>query len=144
MDLCFPRTELQIETHDGRPMVWDILRKKWVVLQPEEWVRQQLLHHLIRERGLSPQLIGIEKGTQYRGLQGRFDLVVYDKTGKALILIECKAPEVKLSQNTLLQIARYNREIGAPHLLITNGLHLLFFSQDERGTFQFQPSGWFS
>jgi type I site-specific restriction endonuclease len=143
MDLCFPRTELQIEEQDGQAVVWDIIRRQWMVLQPEEWVRQQLLHHLIRDRKVSKNRIGVEKKVRYRGLRKRFDMVVFDEHGKPLILIECKAPEVALSQETILQIARYNREIQAPHLLLTNGVSLLFFSVDENGKFQFQKEGWF-
>jgi hypothetical protein len=85
----------------------------------------------------------VEKKVRYRGLRKRFDMVVFDEHGKPLILIECKAPEVALSQETILQIARYNREIQAPHLLLTNGVSLLFFSVDENGKFQFQKEGWF-
>lgn len=122
--------------------MWDPIRKKWFVLQPEEYVRQQLIQYMIEHKGISASLIGVEKAVDYRGMAKRFDLVVFDRAGKALILIECKAPAVALSEDTLHQIARYNVSIGAPHLLLTNGVSLLFFSRDENGKYQFQPEGW--
>lgn len=123
-------------------MIWGIIRKKWYVLQPEEWVRQALLDWMIREKGISAPLISVEKEIRYLKLRKRFDVVVYDKAGKAFILCECKAPEVPLSQDTLNQIARYNTSIRAPHLLLTNGMQLLFFSL-EGGKYVHRREGWF-
>ncbi|MEL6590953.1 MAG: type I restriction enzyme HsdR N-terminal domain-containing protein [Bacteroidota bacterium] len=142
MKFCFPETELRQESREDQDWVWDPLRKKWLVLQPEEYVRQQLIQYLIQHKGIAPALIGVEKAIEYRGIAKRLDALVFDNAGKPLVLIECKAPSVPLSQDTLHQIARYNVTIGAPHLLLTNGVSLLFFSQDKAGKYQFQPSGW--
>lgn len=143
MDLIFPQHPLQIEEREGRSFIWDIIRRKWVVLQPEEYVRQALLHHLIEDHQISAGRIGVEREIRYNTMRRRFDLVVFDSMGKPFILCECKAPEVPLSQDTLNQIARYNVSFQAPHLLLTNGLSLLLFSLNEAGKYSFQPSGWY-
>jgi len=126
-----------------KPCLWDIVRRKWVQAQPEEEVRQRLLHHLMETRGVARLLIGVEKEIYYHQLRKRFDVVVFDAEAQPLILVECKAPEVPLSEATLRQIARYNAVLKAPHLLLTNGVQLLFFSRDEKGSYQFQPAGWY-
>jgi hypothetical protein len=130
------------EQREDKACLWDVVRRKWVQAQPEEEVRQRLLHHLIETRQISRALIGVEKEIHYHQLRKRFDVVVFDAQARPLILIECKAPEVPLSAATLRQIARYNAVLQAPHLLLTNGLQLMFFSRDAAGTYQFQPEGW--
>lgn len=141
MQLLFPTQHLKMERREEQDYIWGIVRKKWYVLQPEELVRQAMLDWMIREKGVSASLISVEKGIKYLKLQKRFDVVVYDNTGKAFILCECKAPDVPLSQDTLNQIARYNVSIEAPHLLLTNGRELLFFSQEE-GKYVHKKGGW--
>lgn len=129
---------------EGQVHLWDLVRRKWVVAQPEEEVRQRLLHYLIETRGIARALIGVEKEIQYHDLRKRFDVVVFDAQAQPLILVECKAPEVALSQAALQQIARYNAVIQAHHLLLTNGLQLLFFSRGADGRYAYQPDGWWS
>ncbi|MEZ4771742.1 MAG: type I restriction enzyme HsdR N-terminal domain-containing protein [Bacteroidia bacterium] len=143
MNLVFPLYNLKTEIREGQEFVWDIIRKKWIVLQKEEYIRQLLVHYMIEVKGISRVLISLEKEIQYNELRKRFDVVVFDKEGKPLILCEVKAPEVPLTQDTLHQIARYNVVIQAPHLLITNGLNLLFFSQAEDGKYV-QNKDWLS
>lgn len=135
---------LKSETKDGQAYLWCEIRRQWMVSQPEEEVRQRLIQHLIHHRAVARGLIGVEKEIQYHQLRKRFDLVVFDRQAQPFILAECKAPSVPLSQHTLAQIARYNAVIQAPHLLLTNGLSLLFFSRDTSGHYQFQPDGWLS
>jgi len=141
MDLMFPAYPLKTEWREGQEYIWGIIRKKWFVHQPEEYVRQILLHWMIKEKNVSASLISVEKEIRYLKLRKRFDVVVYDKKGKAFILCECKAPAVPLSQDTLNQIARYNANIQAPHLLLTNGMELLFFSLEE-GKYVHKVAGW--
>ncbi|MEM6344600.1 MAG: type I restriction enzyme HsdR N-terminal domain-containing protein [Bacteroidota bacterium] len=143
MKFCFPESDIRTEKREDQDWVWDPIRKKWFVLQPEEYVRQQLIQYMIQHKGISASLIGVEKAVDYRGMSKRFDIVVFDRQGMAFILIECKAPNIKLSEDTLHQIARYNVSIGAPHLLLTNGLSLLFFSRDDQGKYQYQADGWY-
>lgn len=133
---------LRVETREEALWVWDMIRKKWVRLTPEEHVRQQTIHFMVKEKEVSPGLIGVEKGIAYHEMEKRFDLVVFDRTAQPFILCECKAPSVALSEETLRQAARYNMTLQAPHILITNGANWLFFSLDPKGTYQHQPSGW--
>ncbi|MDP5169294.1 MAG: type I restriction enzyme HsdR N-terminal domain-containing protein [Bacteroidia bacterium] len=116
--------------------VYDPIRKDWYVLQPEEEVRQHLLLWLMEEKKISPNLISVEKEISYRGTRRRFDVVVFDRDGRPWLLCECKAPQVGISQDTINQIARYNQALQAPHLLITNGLGLVVFSQEPDGRFR--------
>lgn len=143
MNLIFPLFDLKTEIREDQEFVWDIIRKKWIVLQKEEYVRQLLVHFLIENKGISRALISVEKEIRYNELRKRFDVVVFDTNGNPLILCEVKAPEITLTQDTLHQIARYNVVIQAPHLLITNGLNLLFFSQTQEGKY-IQNKTWMS
>jgi hypothetical protein len=137
-----PTYPLPTRQEQNQTQVWDFIRKKWVHLSPEEEVRQCLLHYLVKEKHLSPALIAIEREIPYFDLRKRFDVVVFGKNGKPWLICECKAPQVALSQEVLYQIARYNASLQAPHLLITNGPQLLFFSLNEKGKYDFQESGW--
>ena len=133
---------LRVESREEALWVWDVIRKKWVRLTPEEHVRQQTIQYMIQEKGVAAGLIGVEKGIAYHEMEKRFDLVVFDRKAQPFILCECKAPSVALSEETLRQAARYNMTLQAPHILITNGHNWLFFSLDEAGTYQHQRSGW--
>jgi hypothetical protein len=102
--------------------VWDVIRKKWLVLQPEELVRQLLVHYLVNERMASVSRMAIEKVVKVNTLQQRFDLVVYDRYFQPFMLIECKAPAIPISAEVFEQISRYNIALKTPYLLVTNGL----------------------
>lgn len=102
--------------------IFDPLRRKYVVLTPEEWVRQHFVQYLIGHLGYPKGLISIERGTSYNTLQKRTDLCVYSTTGEALLLIECKAASVPLTQAVLQQAAVYNQTIRAKVVVVTNGL----------------------
>lgn len=130
-----PRYKLHTEETADNLMVFDPIRKGWFVMQPEEEVRQHLMQFLIREKGISPNLISVEKEIVYRGTRRRFDVVVFDRTGSPDIVCECKAPEIAITQDTVNQIARYNTVLKAPHLLLTNGKGLVVFSIQEDGRF---------
>ena len=123
-----PRYPLSLRETDQGRQVYDPIRKGWFVLQPEEEVRQHLLQFLMQEKGISHNLISVEKEISYQGMSRRFDAVVFDRDGRPDILCECKAPEVPITQDTVNQIARYNTVLKAPHLLITNGIGLVVFS----------------
>jgi type I site-specific restriction-modification system R (restriction) subunit len=108
--------------NNGKTEVFDAIRKKYVVLQPEEWVRQQFIGFLIRQKNYPASLISIEKGLKINQLQKRFDAVVFSRNGLPLVLIEFKAPEVKLSEKTFSQVAAYNLKMRVKYLIISNGL----------------------
>ncbi len=120
--------------------IFDEIRKKYLVLTPEEWVRQHFIKMLIREKQFPSTLIQIEGGLQLHQLQKRSDILVYTNHGKKIMLIECKAPSVKISQNTFDQAARYNLVHKAPWLVVTNGLQHFYTSiSHEEKTYRFHP-----
>ena len=118
--------------------MFDAIRKKYVVLQPEEWVRQQFIAYLIKHKNYPASLISIEKGLKVNQLQKRFDAVIFDRNGLPLILIEFKAPTVKLSEKTFSQVAAYNLKMKVKYLIISNGLtHYCCRMNYENNSFQF-------
>ena len=120
--LNFPAVTLDIRQVEGKREILDPLRRKYVRLTPEEWVRQHLVHYLIADLGYPRGLIAIEKGIDLHGKRFRADVVVHDRAGQAVLMAECKEPDVAISQQTFDQIAAYNRVIQARCLLVSNGL----------------------
>lgn len=129
--LNLPMCNLQIQDEKGKLSVFDALRKKYLVLTPEEWVRQHLIHFLIGYKGYPKSLFSLEKGLKYNQIQKRFDILVLDREGQPFLLVECKAPEVRLSHKTAEQIAVYNKTVGARFLAISNGLQHLCMEYDK-------------
>jgi hypothetical protein len=125
--LNLPDFESKIIKVDGKNRIFDLIRKKYVVLTPEEWVRQHFIHYLINNLKYSKSLIRIESGLQLNALQKRSDIVVYDRNAHPWMIIECKAPEVKLDRNCFNQALIYNMTLGAKFITLTNGmLHFCF------------------
>lgn len=120
--LNLPGCDLKLRNEKGKAEVFDIIRKKYITLTPEEWVRQHFIHYLINSLKYPRALISCENGLKYNELQKRTDIVVYDRTGKPYMVVECKAPEIKLSQSVFDQAACYNYTIQAKYLSVTNGL----------------------
>jgi len=110
-------------------LIYDIIRKKYLVLTPEEWVRQHFLHFLLANK-YPKNLISIEGATKYNQLKKRTDILIYDRAGKPFLLVECKAPTVKLNENVLKQVLTYNQNIKAPYIALTNGLTHLYGQLD--------------
>lgn len=118
--------------------IFDPVRKKQVRLTPEEWVRQHLLRYLIDYKYVPETLIGVEKQLTLNKLTKRFDLVVFNRKGAAVLLAECKAPSVAISQDVFDQAARYNMRLQARYFVITNGLQLFVCSLDTvKGVYSF-------
>ncbi|MGC4057386.1 MAG: type I restriction enzyme HsdR N-terminal domain-containing protein [Chitinophagaceae bacterium] len=113
--------QLNIRTEGQETRVWDILRKRWMLLTPEEHVRQALIHYLIRECAYPAGMIAIERQISYGLLKKRYDLVVYDRHREPWLLAECKAPEVPLSEKVLHHLLHYRSRIPAPFWLLSNG-----------------------
>ncbi len=121
--LNFPSYSFRLKASENKRLIFDIVRKKYVVLTPEEWVRQHCIHFLHFEKKYPVSLMAVEKQVKINSLTRRTDIVIYNREGKPSIVVECKAPEVSISQGTFDQIARYNLELNAMFLMVTNGLH---------------------
>ncbi|MCC5929886.1 MAG: type I restriction enzyme HsdR N-terminal domain-containing protein [Cyclobacteriaceae bacterium] len=128
--LNLPDASLRFENREGKPFVFDIIRKKYVALQPEEWVRQHLIHYLIDHRAYPKSMLRIEGGMHYNKLQKRTDLLVYDRNLRPFLLLECKAPDVKLSNKSIEQLSVYNQNYQARYLALSNGLDHKIFEMD--------------
>lgn len=120
-DIDFPQYPFKFRQRMGRREIFDICRRKYLVLTPEEMVRQHLIHLLAQELGYPLSLMSVEKGIELNGTKKRCDIVIYGRDGKPCMIVECKAPEVKLSQDTFDQAARYNLQLQVPYLLLCNG-----------------------
>jgi len=120
--LNLPEYSFKIKTTEGKSYLFDSLRKKYVRLTPEEWVRQNFVQFLIVEKKYSVSLIIIEAGVKVNKNSQRADLVVYDRSGNPALVAEFKAPEVKISQQTFDQIVRYNMKLRVKYLIVSNGL----------------------
>ena len=119
----------------NQPLIWDALRRRHVVLTPEEWVRQHVVHYLAQHLGYPRGLLVLERGLRYNQRLKRTDLLAMNPAGRPLLLVECKAPAVKIDAAVARQAATYNQTIGAPLLLLTNGLtHYCWRVDFEKGT----------
>jgi hypothetical protein len=130
-DLIFPAFDYKVKKIEGKPYIFDIIRRKYIFITPEEWVRQHLIHWLIEVHQYPKSLFRIESGLQYNNLTKRTDVVVYQRDGQPFLLIECKAPQIELTQTTLDQALRYNATLKAPFVLISNGLQNFIFKKKE-------------
>jgi hypothetical protein len=120
--LNLPEFEFKVKSEGKVMQIYDPLRKKWIVLTPEEWVRQNFVRFLTEIKSYSSARMVIEKTLNINRMKKRCDALYYDANGKPQVLIECKAPEVKITQRTFDQIARYNSILNVPFLVVTNGL----------------------
>lgn len=120
--LNFPAYSFRIKNRENKSLIFDPVRKKFIVLTPEEWVRQHLINFLIDDRKYPAAMLNVEKKINNHHLTKRYDLVVFDRRGKVFMLVECKAPTVAVNQQVFDQIAQYNYSLKAPYLFITNGL----------------------
>lgn len=128
----FPTVEFRIKKiKDSEYQIFDDVRKKFVVLTPEEWVRQHLVHYLINHKQIPVSLISIEKQLIFNGMKRRTDLIVYSNSLIPLLIVECKEPNVDLSQNAVNQIYNYNSVLNVPNLLITNGIRHICLKQTQ-------------
>ncbi|HJU46024.1 MAG TPA: type I restriction enzyme HsdR N-terminal domain-containing protein, partial [Chitinophagaceae bacterium] len=121
----------KIKEEEGRKLIFDAIRKSWMVLTPEEWVRQNFIQYLTEVKQYPSSLIAIEKEILLGELVKRFDILVYDKDHKPWMIIECKGMESPLDESTLEQALRYNISVPVPHLVITNGSYTFAFRKNE-------------
>ena len=120
--LNLPSYNHKLKKINDKLCIWDIIRKKNIVLTPEEWVRQHFVHHLINEHQYPKSLIKLESSLDYNKRLKRTDIQVFDRAGKLFMIIECKAPYIKLSQAVFAQAAQYNHVLKAQYLTISNGM----------------------
>ncbi|MFK5973605.1 MAG: type I restriction enzyme HsdR N-terminal domain-containing protein [Flavobacteriaceae bacterium] len=128
--LNYPAYSFRFKNSENKVLIFDDIRKKFVVLQPEEWVRQHTVQYLILDKKYPKSLINVEKQLTINQLKKRYDIVVFNSDGSIHILIECKSPEITISQNTFDQIARYNMQLKADYLMVTNGLDHFYCKMD--------------
>jgi hypothetical protein len=122
LQLEFPNYTFKIKNNGNGDYIFDEIRKKYIKLTKEEWVRQNCVKFLINEKNFSPVLINIEKTIKINKLIKRYDIVVYKPDGGIKLLVECKSPEIKINQKTFDQIAIYNMNLKSELLMVTNGL----------------------
>ena len=138
--LNFQQYDFRFKNSENKVSIFDEIRKKFIVLTPEEWVRQHVIHFLVQEKKYPKSLINVEKVIKINGLKKRYDAVVFNIDGSIHVLVECKAPEIKISQDTFDQIARYNMIMKAQFLMVTNGLNHYFCQMDfENEKYVFLP-----
>jgi hypothetical protein len=134
--LNLPPIQPILQEKEGKMLIFDSLRKKYLVLSPEEWVRQHWISFLITQLNFPKGLVSLEKGLKYNQLQKRTDLVIWDNSMNPYLLIECKAPKIKLSQKTLEQACLYQKELQTKYLILSNGIHHISLSWNaEKQTF---------
>ena len=136
--LNLPHYKFRIKSNENKMLIFDNLRKKYMVLTPEEWVRQNFVQFLIETKKYPNSLIAIEKQVVVNNLKKRSDILVFNKEGNPHIIVECKAPKIKITQATFDQIARYNLKLKANFLIVTNGLEHFYCKMDfEKETYIF-------
>jgi hypothetical protein len=128
--LNFPKYSFRFKNSENKVAIFDEIRKKFILLTPEEWVRQNTIQFILQEKKYPKSYLNVEKIIKINDLIKRYDVVVFQPNGKIFLLIECKAPEVNITQNTFDQIARYNLSLKAEYLMVTNGLNHYFCQMD--------------
>jgi hypothetical protein len=136
--LNFPTYNFRFKSSENKVSIFDSIRKKFVILQPEEWVRQHCIQFLMHDKGYPKSLINVEKELVINSLKKRYDIVVFNPDGSIHLIVECKAPKISIKQDTFDQIARYNLELNATYLMVTNGLNHYYCQIDfENKRYQF-------
>ncbi|MEM0517314.1 MULTISPECIES: type I restriction enzyme HsdR N-terminal domain-containing protein [Aequorivita] len=128
--LNFPQYSFRFKSSENKTLVFDEIRKKFVILTPEEWVRLHVVQFLLKEKNYPKSLINVEKQLKLNNTTKRYDVVVYKNDGSIFLIVECKAPSIQITQLTFDQIARYNLVLDAEFLMVSNGLEHYFCQMD--------------
>ena len=137
-ELNFPTYSFRFKNTENKRLIFDDIRKKFVVLQPEEWVRQHCIQYLIQIKGYPKSLINVEKELKLNNLSKRYDIVIFNSDGSIHLIVECKSSKIKINQATFDQIARYNLALNATYLMLTNGINHYYCQIDfENKRYQF-------
>ena len=127
----YPEPAFRLRKEEGREFIFDQLRKKWILLTPEEWVRQNFVQYLLQVKKYPASLVAIEKEIQLGELKKRFDVLVYSKNHQPWLMVECKSMDVKLDDEVLQQLLRYNVSVPVSYLVITNGTDCFAWQRNE-------------
>src|SRR5690606_4460862 len=125
-----PQYSFRFKNSENKIAVFDVLRKKFVILIPEEWVRQHVVNFLLEEKKIPKSLLNVEKQLKVNKVLKRYDVLVYNSDGTIHLVVECKAASVNITQDTFDQIARYNLALNAKYLMVTNGLQHYYCQMD--------------
>ncbi len=136
LELNLPKYEYLLKKEGGKLYIYDNIRKKYLYLTPEEWVRQHYINFLINFKNAPKGLMQIEGGLNYKELKKRSDILVYSKIGEPLLLVECKASSKKINNDALFQLGLYNSEINAPFLASTNGIVHYYWQRVEKDSYK--------
>lgn len=128
--LNFPTYSFRFKNSENKISIFDEIRKKFVILQPEEWVRQHCVHYLMTEKKYPKSLINVEKELIINDLKKRYDIVVFNPDGSIHLIVECKSAKITINQDTFDQIARYNLSVNATYLMVTNGINHYYCQMD--------------
>ena len=131
----YPKPEFLIKQEGGKEIIFDPLRKRWLILTPEEWVRQNFVQYLIREKKYPAALIAMEKMIKLGELRKRFDILVFDRNHRPWMMIECKSPAIKMDEAVLHQLLRYHISVQTGYLVITNGEYSYGWEKKENRLF---------
>jgi hypothetical protein len=123
IDVVFPAPVFKLEKREGKDFIFDTIRRQWIQLTDEEWVRQNFIRFLVQETNYPETLIAVEKEIQLGELKKRFDILVYDKNHQPWMLVECKASNISLDDKVFQQVLRYHISVPCSFLFITNGQH---------------------
>ncbi len=129
-NLNFPTYTFRFKNSENKRLIFDEIRKKFVVCQPEEWVRQNCVQFLIQKKKYPKSLINVEKELKVNNLRKRYDIVVFNPDGSIHLMVECKSPKVTIDQASFDQIARYNLTINAKYLMVSNGINHYYCLMD--------------
>lgn len=129
-ELNFPTYSFRFKNSENKVSIFDEIRKKFIILTPEEWVRQHVVQFLMKEKKYPKSLINVEKVLHVNGLRKRYDIVLFNPNGTIFALVECKAPHITISQATFDQIAQYNMTLQSQYLMVTNGLNHYYCTMD--------------
>jgi type I site-specific restriction endonuclease len=140
MELNLPQFTFRIKEISGKKVIFDLFRRRWVALTPEEWVRQNFARYLTEIKHFPASLVAVERSIKINQRDFRSDIVLFSKSGNPLAVVECKSPEVKISQEVFDQIARYNLDLRVDYLIVTNGLsHYCCRFDPQQLTYTFLP-----
>ncbi|TVZ51091.1 type I restriction enzyme HsdR N-terminal domain-containing protein [Dokdonia sp. Hel_I_53] len=120
--LAFPAYSFRLKNSENKTFIFDVVRKRFLVLTPEEWVRQHVIQFLLQDKKYPLSLLNVEKQIKVGTTRKRYDIVLYKPDGSLFLIVECKAPSVTIDQKAFDQIARYNLTLNADYLMVTNGL----------------------